>query len=500
MGGERSRMRTVAALSAMALLVAQGCTVGPKYRAPAPPAVTGYTPQPLPGATAGSAGAAGAAQRLSASADLPADWWTLLRSPELDGMMREALAASPTLAEATARLKQTQEELKARRGAARFPTVSGNASVEEEQLNLAAYGIPFPNPSPFTLLDGSVAVSYALDIFGANRRLIESLRAQRDYEAWQVEGARLMLAGNVASAAIRQAQIRAAMDLTRQMLGVEERQLRIAEKRYRAGGVAESEVHSQQTLLAETQATLPGLEQELDAVNDELAVLMGKPPAQARVAAISLDRLRLPEELPVSLPSALVRQRPDIRAAEALLHEASANVGVATANLYPQIVLTGSGGAIGTGFTSGGGIWNAEGALTQPIFNGGALRAERRKAQAAFEEAGGVYRQTVLAAFQQVADSLYAIEHDAQTLAARTEAASQAEASYRIAAGRYRAGGISQEALLDAERQRLQTELDRTGAAAARYADSVALLQALGGGWWNAQHAVVARQAPARVP
>ena len=414
-------------------------------------------------------------------------------------MVREALAASPTLEQATARLKQAQEELKARRGATRYPVVSGNASAEEEQLNLAAFGIPFPNPSAFTLLDGSIAVSYALDIYGANRRVIEGLRAQADYEAWQVEGARLMLAGNVASAAIRQAQLREQLDLTRKLMVVEERQLRIMEEQYRAGGVAESAVRSQKALLADTRAVLPGLEQQIDVANDELAVLMGKSPAETRVSAISLEQLHLPRELPVSVPSALVQQRPDIRAAEALLHEANANVGVATANLYPQIVLSGSGGAIGTSFTSGGGIWNVAGALTQPIFNGGALRAEQRHAQASYEEAGSVYKRTVLAAFQQVADTLYAIEHDAQTLAALTEAANQVDASYRIAAKQYRAGGISQEALLDAERQKLQAMLNLTGAAAARYADSVALFQALGGGWWNRPQAgVVANAQPAK--
>lgn len=215
-----------------------------------------------------------------------------------------------------------------------------------------------------------------------------------------------MLAGNVVSAAIRQAQLRAQIDLTRQMVDVERQQLHILEQRYRAGGVSDFDVRSQRTLVAQTRAALPSLELQLDLVDDQLAVLMGKSPAEAQVAAISLDRLHLPGELPLSVPSALVRQRPDIRAAEALLQQASANVGVATANLYPQIVLSGGGGAVGTSFTSGGGIWNVGGTLTQPLYNGGALRAEKRKAQAAYQEAGSVYKQTVLEAFQQVADTL----------------------------------------------------------------------------------------------
>ena len=220
-------------------------------------------------------------------------------------------------------------------------------------------------------------------------------------------------------------------------------------------------------------------------VHDQLALLMGKSPANSRIVSISLASLRLPEELPVSLPSALVSQRPDIRAAEALLHQASANVGVATANLYPQILLSGSGGALGTNFSTGGDIWNVGASLTQPIFNGGALQAERRKAQAAYGEAGGVYRQTVLEAFKEVADALYAIQHDAETLRARTEAAGEAQAAYDIASQRYQAGGISQLSLLDAQRQQLQTALDQTTSAASRYTDSATLVQALGGGWWN---------------
>ena len=206
-------------------------------------------------------------------------------------------------------------------------------------------------------------------------------------------------------------------------------------------------------------------------------------------SAITVASLHLPEELPLSLPSSLVQQRPDIRAAESLLHQASANVGVATANLYPQIVLSGSAGAIGTSFTSGGSVWNVGASLAQPIYNGGALRAEKRKALAAYEEAGSAYQETVLQAFREVADALRAIDNDAQTLQARNEAAIQAETTYRIASERFNVGGISQLAVLDAQQQHLQTMLDRTTSAASRYSDSATLFQALGGGWWNATQA-----------
>ncbi len=465
----------------LAALSFAGCTVGPRYRAPAPPTVTNYTPQPLPAETASSDGPAGSAQRFNEQATVPADWWTAFHSPELNTMVEQALKNSPTLEQATARLKQAQEEVIARTGATKYPTVTGNASVTEEQLNLAAFGIPFPNPSPFTLLNGSVAVSYALDMFGANRRAIEALKAQRDYEGWQIEGARLMLAGNVVAAAIRQAQIRQQIEITRKVLDVEQKELKIAEDRERAGGVSDFDVQGQRTLVAQTQAAIPPLELQLDTINDQLAVLMGLSPAEAHVDVISLSALHLPEELPLTVPSELVRQRPDIRAAEALLHEASANVGVATANQFPQIVLTGSAGGSGTRFNSGGDVWNVGAALAAPIFNGGALQAEKRKAEDAYDEAESAYRGAVVESFRQVADALYATERDAETLKARSAAARDADDAFEIAAKRFDAGGISEMNLLDAERQQLQTALDQENATASRLTDSATLFEALGG-------------------
>jgi NodT family efflux transporter outer membrane factor (OMF) lipoprotein len=400
-------------------------------------------------------------------------------------MVRDALDHSPTLTEALARLKEAQEEANAHTGATKYPNVSGNVSIEGEQVNLVAFGVPLQNPPPFALLNGSIAVSYALDLFGANRRLIEGLNSQVSYQGWQLQGARLMLAGNVVSAAVRQAELHSQIQITRRLLALQEQSLRITEARYHAGGRSEYDVQSQQTALAQIRASLPPLEQQLDVVNHQLAVLMGKSPADANVEQLTLEDFHLPMELPVSLPSSLVRQRPDICAAEALMHQAAANVGVATANLYPQIVLSGSGGGIGTSFTSGGPQWSVGVALAQPIFNGGSLRAERRKAVAAYDEAGSVYQQTVLQAFREVADTLRAIEHDAQALNDRSEAAQHADSAYRIASRRYDAGGISQIVLLDAQRQQLQTALDRINYQAARYSDSATLFQALGGGWWN---------------
>lgn len=477
---------SIAAIAVVApLLLIEACTVGPKYQQPTAPTVTTYTPGPQPTETSSSSGAAGVPQHFNSSAQLSAQWWTLFHSPQIDAMVHEALVQSPTLNAATARLKQAQDELRARTGATKYPTVTGNASAQGEQPNLASFGIPFPNPSPFALLNGSIAVSYALDFFGANRRLVEGLRAQSNYQQWQLEGARLMLAGNVVSAAIRQAQLRSQIEITNQIIAVDQQEVQIAEARLAAGGASDYDVRSQKTLLAQTRAMLPPLEMQLDIVNDQLAVLIGKAPGGAHLPNLHLGELQLPQELPISVPSAIARQRPDIRAAESLLHQASANVGVATANLYPQIVLSGSGGAIGTSFISGGDLWNVGASLAGPIYNGGALRSERRKAEAAYEEANSDYRQIVLQALQQVADTLSSIQSDARTLQARSNAASEAAAALQVATHRYQAGGVSQLALLDAQRQQLQTALDQTESAANRLRDTATLFQALGGGWWN---------------
>ncbi len=483
--GNLSVQRLRVAATAFGLALLAGCTVGPNFAPPDLPAVDRYTPEPQPSTTVATAGPAGAAQHLNPAMDIPAQWWTLFQSPELDRLVRRTLANSPTLAQAGARLKQAQEERNARTGQTTYPNVSASLSAQRQQVDLAAFGVPFPSPPPFNLLNGSVAVSYALDLFGSNRRLIESLNAQAEYEHWQLQAARLMLAGNVVSAAIRQAQLRAQIDLTRQLLALQEQELAIIEQRVQAGGQPRYAIPQQRTLVEQTRAALPPLQQQLEVVNHQLAVLIGATPAEASIENISLDRLHLPQALPVSLPSALVRQRPDIRAAEALLHQASANVGVATANLYPQIVLSGNAGGAGTSFSNGGRVWDFGAALAQPIFSGGSLRAQQRKAVAAYEEAGAAYQQVVLQAFQQVADTLRAMVNDAQTLQARTAAAAQAEATYKVFSQRYRAGGISQLALLDAQRQYLQTAIDRANSAANRYTDSAALFQALGGGWWN---------------
>jgi NodT family efflux transporter outer membrane factor (OMF) lipoprotein len=418
---------------------------------------------------------------------VPAQWWTLFHCEALDRLVQDALDNSHTLAQARARLLQAREEFNAQAGATRYPAVDAQIGVTRQRVDPAAFGFPnVPSAPPFTLYNAQVNVSYTLDFFGANRRALEGLQAQTDYEAYEAAAARLTLAANVVSAAIRQAALQAQIDATEQMIEAQAQQLAITEARYHVGGVALQDLHSQRTLLEQTKATLPPLRIQRQQIDHQLAVYTGKAPAQASIPQFGLDDLQLPTELPLTLPSVLVQRRPDVRASEALWHQASANVGVATANLFPQLTISGSGGSDRTNasdLVSGIDVWSIGAKLMQPIFHGGELRAHKRATWAAYAAAAAAYQQTVLQALQQVADSLRALEGDAQALQAQAEAAQQADANYRIAKMRYEVGGISQLALLDAERQQLQTTLERSRARADRDSDSVALLQSLGGGW-----------------
>jgi NodT family efflux transporter outer membrane factor (OMF) lipoprotein len=309
-----------------------------------------------------------------------------------------------------------------------------------------------------------------------------------DYQRFEFEAARLTLAGNVATAAIREAGLRAQIADTEAIVQAQQRQLDIAEQRLRAGGVAKVDVQRQRGELAQSQALLPGLLQQLAATRHQLAVYLGQPPASARLPEFRLADLTLPDTLPLSLPSTMAQRRPDIRAAEALLHQASANIGVATAQLYPQLTLSGSAGSQSLSARDLFGslnVWSLGAGLVQPVFRGGELVARKRAAQAAYEQALAAYQQAVLQGLREVADALRALEADANTLQARADSARQAADTLAIVSGQYRIGGVSQLAVLDAQRQYRQAALSLAQATASRFTDSAALLQALGGGWWQ---------------
>ncbi len=466
-----------------------GCAAGPEFRRPSPPAVSSYTGDARPAATAEAPVPGGAAQSFLPGEEIPARWWELFHSEGLDRLIRQALADSPTLAAAEARLRVAEENRRAQAGAL-LPRVDGNASVRRLKASGASFGQPQAVLSPFTLYDASVSVSYSLDLFGGTRREIEALQAAVDYQRFQLEAAWNTIASNLVATAVQEGDLRARIGATRDIAAAEERQLELVERQFRLGGASRQEVLAQQAQLAQTRAALPALEKQLAQARHRLALLAGKFPGDAgSLPEFDLDGMELPRELPVSIPSSLVRQRPDIRAAEELLHAASAQIGVATANLYPQITLTGNLGSEATRFQdlfgAGTSVWNLGAGLLQPIFRGGELTAKRRAAIAAYEQAEAQYRDTVLQAFGNVADVLRALETDAKTLQAQANAEAAAKASLDLARKQYELGALSYLALLNAERQHQQARIGLVQARAARYADTAALFQALGGGWWN---------------
>ena len=490
------QMRRACAAGLFAGAMLTGCAVGPDFREPSAPATGTYTETPLAPQTVAAPGTTGGEpQRLVPGRDLPADWWTLFRSEPLDNLIRAALGDSPTLASAQATLRQAQEEYAAGGGRLLYPQVDANVGATREKISGAAFGNPTLGSSIFNLYNASVNVSYTLDVFGRNQRELEGLQSQVDYQGFQLEGARLTLTSNIVTAAVREASLRGQIRATQDIIAAEEKVLNLTKRQRELGAVSGLAVLAQSTQVAQFRATLPPLERELARTRHELAVLAGRLPSEAALPTFELDALTLPQDVPVSLPSSLVRQRPDIRAAEALWHQASADVGVATANLYPQITLTGAFGAQTTQFANllaGPSVWSIGAALLQPLFHGGALTAQRRAAIAAYDAAGAQYRETVLKAFQQVADTLRALDDDARTLQAQAEAERLAAATLNLTQRQLQLGAVNYLALLVAQRQYELARIALVQAQAARYADTAALFQALGGGWWNRVDATAA--------
>lgn len=483
------KFQQLAVAAALAALLLSGCAVGPDFRAPEAPATQAYNGTTLPAETVAVPGTGGTAQRFGPGLDIPAQWWILFQSSALDQLIRQALADSPTLAAAQAKLREAQENRRAAFGTL-LPSVDGNASATRQKISGAAFGQPEANFSPFTLFNASVNVSYGLDLFGGTRRELEALQAQVDYQHYQLEGAYLTLTSNIVTTAMQEASLRAQIRATQEILAALEKQLILVEQQFQLGAVARSDVLAQRTQLAQTRATLPPLEKQLAQTRHLLAVLAGRFPNEAAtLPEFDLDGLKLPQDLPVSLPSALVRQRPDIRASEELLHAACALVGVATANLYPQITLTGSYGSQATKvenlFNPASTVWSLGAGVIQPIFHGGQLTAKRHAAVAAYDQAAELYRGAVLQAFQNVADVLRALADDARALKAQQDATAAASEALDLARQQFQFGAVSYLSLLNAERQYQQTRISLVQAQAARFADTAALFQALGGGWWN---------------
>jgi NodT family efflux transporter outer membrane factor (OMF) lipoprotein len=490
------RRSTIAGAIAVASLA--GCAVGPNFHSPPPPKTTQYARGQQPGTTVDAPVPGGIAQTFVADRDIPADWYSLFQSQPLDDLVRGALHDSPTVAAAKAALRSAEATYFAERGTLLLPQADGQFGVTRQRTSGAAFGNPAAGSNTFTLYNAAVNVSYRLDVFGGSRRQVEQSRAQADFERWELEAAYLSLTGNVVTTAFNVASLRDQLAAVNDVVAAETQQYKVVQRQFEVGAASKSDVLSQQAQLAQAQAVVPGLEKALAQAQHRLAVLAGRTPDDASVPDFALEHFTLPTELPVTVPAKLVRQRPDVQAAEAQLHQATAAVGVATANLLPQLNLTGTIGSesltSGGLFGAGTGTWSAGASLLQPLFHGGELRYKRRAAVADLERADALYRQTVLAALQEVADALRALEADARDLRAQVEAERAAANAFEIAKKQFQVGGISYVAVLNAQRLFLEARQSRVQAQAARYSDSAALFQALGGGWWNRKEQEVAGQ------
>jgi len=476
-------MRLVPWIAVLACLA--GCAAGPDYERPKAPEVGRFLPQPLPETTESAPGAGGEPQRF-VHGDLPASWWALFGSHELDALVEQALAANPNVAAAEAALRAARENTAAQQ-AGFFPQVTASFNPAREQVADPLASPLASGSNLFSLHTAQLTVGYTLDVFGANRRAVESAAALEDVARCQRDAAVITLASNVVAAAIQEASLRGQIEATRKVIDIEAEQVGILERQRELGAIADVNVIAQRAALAQAEAVLPQLEKQLGQQRNALAALLGRYPSEGPSQRFELSSLELPEQLPVSLPSQLVEQRPDVRAAEAQLHAASAQVGVATANMLPQVTLAAGGGSaaelVADLFKGPGSFWSVGATLAQPVFQGGALIHRKRAAQAQYEQAAAQYRATVLAAFQNVADALTALQADARATAAAVEAERLASETLDITRKQLALGDVSYLAVLSAEQAYRQALIGRIQAQASRYADTVALFQALGGGW-----------------
>ena len=486
----RHSLHTTLALAVA--LALSGCAVGPDYKRPPAPQAQTYSPTPMASDTASTAGPGGESQHVLASMDIPGQWWTLFHSEPLNGLIDDALKHNADIEAAHASLQAAWESVYAQRGAY-FPTVNASANpTRQDVANDVASGVA-SNADLYTLTTAQVSVSYVLDIWGANRRQVESLAAQANAQRFQLEAAYLSLTSNVVNTAIQEASLRAQIELTHKIIDEQEKILATLQRQQALGDVSDAAIAAQVATLEQSRASLPPLDKQLAQQRDLLATLTGRTPDQRIDAQFDLDGLQLPTQLPLSLPAQLVEQRPDVRASEEQLHAASAQVGVAIANRLPNVQINASLGSASERtsqlFTAASGFWAVGATVTQPLFDGGALKHKQRGAEATYRQAAAQYRSTVLGAVQNVADSLHAIDADARALVAAERAEQAASHSLDIARRQLALGDISESAMLNAQLTWQQTALSLVQARAARYADTVALFQSLGGGWWHRQDA-----------
>jgi NodT family efflux transporter outer membrane factor (OMF) lipoprotein len=485
------RAAVAMALTSTGMFALAGCAVGPNFREPAAPQVDRYTASSLPDSTASADTAGGDAQRFLEGENVPQHWWTTFGNAELDRRVNQAFRHSPSITAAQAALRQAEETARAARGSL-FPSLDANVGATRSKLSAAQSGTGKPQ-GPYTLYNAGVSVGYVFDIFGGVRRGIEAQEAQADISRAQLDATYLTLAANVITASLQEASLREQVKATHEIVDSLQQELDIAEKQQAIGARSLSDTLAVRSQLAATQANLPPLEKQLSATQNQLATYLGVTPAQLKLQPVTLAAVTLPTDIPVSLPSTVVAQRPDIRAASAQLHAATATVGVATADMLPRLSLNGSIGSQSfteSGlFAAGSGGWSIGLGLLQPLFHGGQLLHQKRAAEAGMDAALADWQQTVLVAFQNVADALQALGYDAQSLKAQSISERDAEKLLSLTRAQYRVGAVDYLTLLSAQRQYQQARIAAIGARAARLADTAALYAALGGGWQNAAQA-----------
>jgi NodT family efflux transporter outer membrane factor (OMF) lipoprotein len=503
------RSIALVALASIWAAVSGGCAVGPRWHPPQAPADAGYAPAPLPKTSSSAPVHGGEAQHLISGRDIPFEWWELFQSPALNSLIDKAFKANPNIAAAQAALRQAQELVYAQQGffypsvgttfQAERHKVSGNTNssstigVQANGVNLLPeledpYHEPHNLPSYYTFYTAELTVGFVPDVLGLNRRQVESLAAQKDAQRFALEATYITLASNVVAAAIQEASLRAQIQATREIIAADQKSLQILRDQFRLGFAMRIDVAAQEAALAQVETTLPPLQKQLEQTRDLIRALVGDLP-NGPDETFELDALQLPPELPVTLPAKLIEQRPDVKAAEAALHAANAQVGVAVAAMLPQFSISGEYGGNATQitqmFSAGGPFWSLYGSLTQPVFQGGTLLHQERAAKQALKQAAAEYQSTVITAYQNVADTLHVSLSDAEALAADVEAEASAKVTYDLTRRQAELGYVDTLTLLSAQTAYQQTLLTRVQAQATRYGDTVSLFQALGGGWWN---------------
>ena len=473
-------MRRTARALATALILGIGCAVGPNFERPEAPTQQQYVPHQA----AATSPADSLVQRFETDAGVPTNWWTLYGSPQLNAVMNDALTNNANLAAAQASLRHSQELLRAGYGVF-FPQLDGNGSADRRRFSGQQFGIN--TTSVFNLFTLQSTVSYALDVWGGERRQIEALQAQADVQRYTLAGTYLSLTGNIVNTIVARAAYRAQIEKTEELVKLEAEQVDITTAQAKAGTIPWVNLLAIKSQLAALQATLPPLRQKHDQADHLLAALAGHTAADWTAPNVDLAEIKLPLDLPATVPSELVRQRPDILTAEASLHQASAEIGVATAALLPSFTLSANAGLnsknIADLFMSSSGFWAFGGGLTAPLFHGGTLWYQRKAAFEAHQQAFEQYRQTVLGAFQQVADALQGLGNDAELVRAQSDQLAASGEQLHLIQLNYQAGTANYLQVLLADGQYHQAVIGHLQAQAQRLQDTAALYLALGGGW-----------------